>query len=73
MARQRITGTWAAIPTPLTAGGGLDAPMLGRFAAELLLRGCSAITGAPACHLLPRSGGSCQTHAPAAARRRVLS
>jgi 4-hydroxy-tetrahydrodipicolinate synthase len=43
MARQRITGTWAAIPTPLTAGGGLDAPMLGRFAAELLLRGCDGV------------------------------
>ena len=43
MARQRITGTWAAVATPLTAGGGLDAPMLGKFAAELLLRGCDGV------------------------------
>ena len=43
MGRQRITGTWAAVATPLTAGGGLDAPMLGRFAAELVLRGCDGV------------------------------
>lgn len=43
MARQRIMGTWVAVATPLTATGGLDAPLLGRFAAELLLRGCDGV------------------------------
>lgn len=43
MVRQRITGTWAAVATPLTAGGGLDTATLGFFAAELVLRGCDGV------------------------------
>jgi len=43
MARHRIAGTWAAVATPLTAAGGLDAQALGRFAGELVLRGCDGV------------------------------